>query len=145
MLPDAEEQLRASLDELTRTFSHPAAQAKLFYFQISDGARCVPCLPCRKTARLTCHRSIPPAEVKKAAAEEENATTGKPGIDPLYAWSNKARPLPLEGLRDVPGEPEKGEYLPVLQIIEAVLKTGWRGPWSYEARRHANVARAVLT
>ncbi|OCH85492.1 hypothetical protein OBBRIDRAFT_798139 [Obba rivulosa] len=24
------------------------------------------------------------------------------------------------------------EYLPVVDVCEAVLKTGWRGPWSFE-------------
>lgn len=25
-----------------------------------------------------------------------------------------------------------GGYFPVVDVIKAVLKTGWRGPWSYE-------------
>ncbi|EJC99142.1 xylose isomerase-like protein [Fomitiporia mediterranea MF3/22] len=47
------------------------------------------------------------------------------GIHPLYAYSNAYRPLPFQKVSR-PG------FLPVLDVICAVLATGWRGPWSYE-------------
>lgn len=34
-----------------------------------------------------------------------------------------------------------GGYLPVLDVIRAVLKTGWRGPWSYEVFFEESMAR----
>lgn len=54
------------------------------------------------------------------------ATASEMGIPPLYAWSNFYRPLPFQK--------ENGAYLEdaVVQICKAVLRTGWRGPWSYE-------------
>ena len=51
------------------------------------------------------------------------------GIHPLYAYSNAYRPLPFQKVSR-PG------FLPVLDVIRAVLSTGWRGPWSYEVRRN---------
>lgn len=31
-----------------------------------------------------------------------------------------------------PGKKSWGGYLPVVEVCEAVVKTGWKGPWSYE-------------
>ncbi|KAL5522922.1 hypothetical protein ACEPAF_1189 [Sanghuangporus sanghuang] len=53
------------------------------------------------------------------------AEANEQGIHPLYAYSNAYRPLPFQKVSH-PG------FLPVLDVIRAVLATGWRGPWSYE-------------
>lgn len=84
---------KASLAELSRAIP----PSKIFYLQILDGAH------------------VEPGNIIKQAQDN--------GIHPLYAWSNKYRPLPNS---------KRDGYLPVNDIIEAVLKTGWRGPWSYE-------------
>lgn len=47
-------------------------------------------------------------------------------IHPLYAMSNSYRPLPPTVQPDFHGR------MPVRDVVEAVLKTGWRGPVSYE-------------
>lgn len=44
-----------------------------------------------------------------------------------------------KGAADVLVEPSTpnssyGGFLPVMDVIKAVLKTGWNGPWSYEVR-----------
>jgi hypothetical protein len=84
---------------------------------------------------LTCS-AVSPDSLRERAAKEVNVTTGKPGIHPLYAWSNSLRPLPREGFaKDEEQQSKRGGYLPVLDVCEAVLKTGWRGPWSYEVSR----------
>jgi hypothetical protein len=41
-----------------------------------------------------------------------------------FQWSNEHRPMPFS--------PERRSYLPVMPIIEAVLKTGYRGLFSVE-------------
>ncbi|RPD60257.1 xylose isomerase-like protein [Lentinus tigrinus ALCF2SS1-7] len=81
---------------------------KIFYFQISDGSR-----------------KVAPDTLLQEAKDQ--------GIGPLYAWSNAWRPLPYmdEVCPRKDGE-SWGGYLPVLDVCEAVLRTGWRGPWSYE-------------
>ncbi|KAL5481138.1 hypothetical protein ACEPAI_10079 [Sanghuangporus weigelae] len=53
------------------------------------------------------------------------AEANEQGIHPLYAYSNAYRPLPFQRVSN-PG------FLLVLDVIRAVLATGWRGPWSYE-------------
>lgn len=100
-------QLSASLKALATT----VPKEKIFYFQISDGSR-----------------KISPDALLQSAKEQ--------GIDPLYAWSNAWRPLPY--MDEVCARDDKqgwGGYLPVLDVCDAVLRTGWRGPWSYEVRR----------
>lgn len=62
---------------------------------------------------------VDPSTLSKKAADQ--------GIHALYAWSNEYRPLPFQG-------GALGGFLPVMSVISAVLKTGWRGPWSYEVR-----------
>jgi len=94
-LSSSADSLPSSLQELTTTIP----PSKIFYFQISDGAR------------------VDPIQLKKEAEEG--------GIRPLYLWSNKYRPLPY-------AKKEWKGYLPVVDVIDAVLKTGWKGPWSYE-------------
>ncbi|KLO16982.1 xylose isomerase-like protein [Schizopora paradoxa] len=46
------------------------------------------------------------------------------GIHALYAWSNSYRPLPFQQ--------GKESFLPVIEVMRAILATGWIGPWSYE-------------
>ncbi|KAI5116276.1 hypothetical protein M0805_009233 [Coniferiporia weirii] len=75
---------------------------QIFYLQISDGSH------------------VEPAALA-ATAEEQ-------GIHVLYAWSNAHRPLPLQV--DLPVK--RRGFLPVLDVMKAILATGWRGPWSYE-------------
>ena len=58
--------------------------------------------------------------------EELAAKARQQKIHPLYAWSNEFRPLPFQ-------DEYKG-FLPVMNVISAILNTGWRGPWSYEVR-----------
>ncbi|KAI0628617.1 xylose isomerase-like protein [Trametes polyzona] len=96
--------LASSLKALASTVS----PEKIFYFQISDGSR-----------------RVSPDALKKSAEEQ--------GISPLYAWSNAWRPVPYmdEVCPKSSGE-SWGGYLPVLDVCDAVLRTGWRGPWSYE-------------
>jgi hypothetical protein len=72
--------------------------------------------------------------ITNVSQQTDNATTGKPGVHPLYQWSNEWRPLPAEGFDKDDIAAQHGGYLPVLAVCEAVLKTGWRGPWSYEVR-----------
>jgi len=60
---------------------------------------------------------VDPSTLSKKAAEQ--------GIHALYAWSNEYRPLLFQG-------DGLGGFLPVMNVISAVLRTGWRGPWSYE-------------
>jgi hypothetical protein len=61
-------------------------------------------------------------------------TTGAPGVDALYAWSDAWRPLPAAGFSLGDAAAQHGGYLPVLDVLAAVLRTGWRGLWSYEVR-----------
>ena len=66
-----------------------------------------------------------PDALRKTAAEQ--------GINPLYAWSNAWRPLPyMDEVYPREDKESWGGYLPVLDVCDAVLRTGWRGPWSYE-------------
>ncbi|TBU25420.1 xylose isomerase-like protein [Dichomitus squalens] len=97
-------ELSSSLKALATT----VPPEKIFYFQISDGSH-----------------KVKPDALKRTAAEQ--------GISPLYAWSNAWRPLPY--MNEVCPREDKqswGGYLPVLDVCDAVLRTGWRGPWSYE-------------
>ncbi|OCH93966.1 hypothetical protein OBBRIDRAFT_823729, partial [Obba rivulosa] len=87
--------------------------SKIFYLQVSDAAR--------TDARALC-----------VAAEKQ-------GIPPLYAYSNEWRPLPFMSAIE-PGQRWE-EYLPVVDVCEAVLKTGWRGPWSFEVFYRKDMAR----
>ncbi|KAI0353900.1 xylose isomerase-like protein [Trametes cingulata] len=97
-------QLASSLKALAAT----VPPEKIFYFQISDGSR-----------------KVTPNALRKSAEEQ--------GISPLYAWSNAWRPVPyMDAVCPRGGKESWGGYLPVLDVCEAVLKTGWRGPWSYE-------------
>ncbi|KDQ59243.1 hypothetical protein JAAARDRAFT_206176 [Jaapia argillacea MUCL 33604] len=43
----------------------------------------------------------------------------------LFTWSKQYRPLPFMG-------EDYGGYLPVVDVVLAVMATGWRGAWSYE-------------
>ncbi|KAI0038872.1 xylose isomerase-like protein [Auriscalpium vulgare] len=85
-------------------------------------------------------RSVPPEKIfylqisdgsRKVVADtlRENAQ----GLPPLYAWSNAWRPLPLLDVF-------RG-FLPVVDVVEAVWRTGWRGPWSYEVFYEADMAK----
>ncbi|KZT70017.1 xylose isomerase-like protein [Daedalea quercina L-15889] len=100
----AQERLADSLSALSQTIP----PEKIFYFQISDGSH-------------------------KHGVDALRGSAKKQGIDPLYAWSNAWRPIPfqdeIEGKR---GDEGYGGYLPIVELCEAVVKTGWRGPWSFE-------------
>ncbi|KAL7277108.1 hypothetical protein ACG7TL_008953 [Trametes sanguinea] len=109
----ANTQLASSLRALSTT----VPPEKIFYFQISDGSR----------------RATPDA-LRKAAKEQ--------GIDPLYAWSNAWRPLPyMDTVCPRADKDSWGGYLPVADVCEAVLKTGWKGPWSYEVFYEEDMSR----
>ncbi|KAI0331805.1 xylose isomerase-like protein [Cubamyces sp. BRFM 1775] len=100
----ANTQLASSLSALSATLP----PEKIFYFQISDGSR-----------------KVTPDALKKSAEEQ--------GISPLYAWSNAWRPVPyMDAVCPRDDKESWGGYLPVADVCLAVLKTGWRGPWSYE-------------
>jgi len=108
LLPSADQNLENSLRKLTETIP----PEKIFYFQISDGSN-----------------RVSTDNLQKDANEQ--------GISPLYAWSNKWRPLPFmdtskEHHVGNPFASGYGGFLPILEIIRAVLGTGWDGPWSYE-------------
>lgn len=109
--------------------------SKIFYFQISDGSK-----------------NVNPETLSEQAKKQ--------GIDPLYAWSNAWRPAPymdeaVDALRAEAGSSDMfavelgagtvqcgfGGYLPVLNVIRAVLRTGWRGPWSYEVFYEESMGR----
>ncbi|CDO71054.1 hypothetical protein BN946_scf184844.g58 [Trametes cinnabarina] len=112
----ANTQLASSLKMLSTT----VPSEKIFYFQISDGSR-----------------KVAP-DALKASAEEQ-------GIDPLYAWSNAWRPLPYMDTVCPRADRESwGGYLPVADVCEAVLRTGWRGPWSYEVFYQEDMSRENL-
>jgi len=107
--------LSASLSALATTLP----PSKIFYLQISDGSR---------------GHNI--EELQRSAKEQ--------GISPLYAWSNAWRPLPFQD--EIEGREENaagayGGYLPVVDVCEAVLRTGWRGPWSFEVFYETDMAR----
>jgi len=107
--------LSASLSALATTLP----PSKIFYLQISDGSR---------------GHNI--EDLQRSAKEQ--------GISPLYAWSNAWRPLPFQD--EIEGREENatgayGGYLPVVDVCEAVLRTGWRGPWSFEVFYEADMAR----
>lgn len=114
----ADSTLAGSLQALAATLP----PAKIFYLQISDGSR-----------------NVAPDALSQSAQEQ--------GISPLYAWSNAWRPVPFMdeavlGETEVErGERRFGGYLPVLDVCEAVLKTGWRGPWSFEVFYEKDMAR----
>ncbi|KAI0667234.1 xylose isomerase-like protein [Trametes maxima] len=109
LLQDAPEgsavmQLASSVKALAAT----VPPEKIFYLQISDGSR-----------------KVTP-DVLKESAEKQR-------IAPLYAWSNAWRPVPyMDAVCPRSNKESWGGYLPVLDVCEAVLQTGWRGPWSYE-------------
>ncbi|KZT18672.1 xylose isomerase-like protein [Neolentinus lepideus HHB14362 ss-1] len=97
---------------------------KIFYLQISDGAG-----P---------HNALFSSTTLKEEAREQR-------VDPRYVWSNKWRPVPfmdeiVEGSGC--GESSFGGYLPVVDVVEAVVRTGWRGPWSYEVFYEADMGKA---
>lgn len=110
-------QLSSSLKALATT----VPPEKIFYLQLSDGSR-----------------KISPEALKKSAEEQ--------GISPLYAWSNAWRPLPyMDEVCPRDGDDQSwGGYLPVLDVCDAVLRTGWRGPWSYEVSDRSLVRRRRL-
>lgn len=47
-----------------------------------------------------------------------------PSIPPLRPWSRSSRLFPLET--------DRGAYLPVDRFSDAVVRTGYKGPWSIE-------------
>jgi 4-hydroxyphenylpyruvate dioxygenase len=47
-----------------------------------------------------------------------------PSVPRLLPWSRGHRLFPLEETR--------GAYLPVLKFCEAIVRTGYNGPWSLE-------------
>ncbi|KIJ64360.1 hypothetical protein HYDPIDRAFT_90751 [Hydnomerulius pinastri MD-312] len=105
-----------SLRNLTETFAAPKYREKIFYFQISDGSG-----PGR----------VNPAELLQQSKEQ--------GIPPLYQCSTSWRPLPF--MDDIYPGSNYGGFLPVLDVIEAVIRTGWRGPWSYEVFYQADMGK----
>ncbi|KAH9848733.1 xylose isomerase-like protein [Lenzites betulinus] len=106
-------QLVASLKALAATLP----PKKIFYLQVSDGSR-----------------GITPAALRKSAEEQ--------GISPLYAWSNAWRPLPdMDHVSPRKDQNSWGGYLPVLEVCEAAVMTGWRGPWSYEVFFEEDMSR----
>ncbi|TFK47191.1 xylose isomerase-like protein [Heliocybe sulcata] len=113
--------LSASLKTLTAALS-PHTD-KIFYFQISDGSG--PHNPLFSASKLL-----------QEAKEQES--------DPRYVWSNKWRPVPF--MDEIVGgsgcgESSFGGYLPVVDVIEAVCRTGWKGPWSYEVFYEPDMAK----
>ncbi|KAI0064489.1 xylose isomerase-like protein [Artomyces pyxidatus] len=110
-LPSASDTLSTSLQTLAKT----VPPSKIFYLQISDGSG-----------------KISPDALLRTAEEQ--------GIPPLYAWSNAWRPLPYMD-EVAKANDGYGGYLPVLDVVEAVLNTGWRGPWSYEVFYEEDMAR----
>lgn len=62
--------------------------------------------------------------IEKAAKEKD--------VHVLYAWSDSWRPLPFHKQVRPDAEEIREGILPVLDVCRAVLRTGWRGPWSYE-------------
>ncbi|KZT57225.1 xylose isomerase-like protein [Calocera cornea HHB12733] len=75
---------------------------KIFFLQISDGAKLDPPL----------------------GRGNELDSRWTRGWESRQVWSGARRPLPFR--------PEKGGYLPVVEITDAVLATGFRGYMSYE-------------
>lgn len=61
------------------------------------------------------------ADGARLAEPIERGTPEKPA---LMTWSRSSRLFPMEF--------ERGGYLPVSEFIEAVVKTGYAGPWSLE-------------
>jgi len=61
-------------------------------------------------------RMLPPLDEKHPAWDGETPARG--------LWSHDYRPLPYET--------DKGAYLPVEECTAAILRTGYRGPFSYE-------------
>jgi hypothetical protein len=123
--------LKESLTNLNNTIP----PEKIFYLQISD-----------------CSRKVSPEQVVSEAKKQ--------GISPLYAISNSWRPLPFMGdavaarraeggssessaLAVGTGEVEGGfqGFFPVVDVVQAVLATGWCGPWSYEVFYEESMAR----
>ncbi|KAH9836277.1 xylose isomerase-like protein [Rhodofomes roseus] len=109
----AQDRLADSLSALSNTIP----PEKIFYFQISDGSH-------------------------KHGVDALKASAQKQGIDPLYAWSNAWRPLPFQDeIEGKKGDEGYGGYLPVVEICEAVVRTGWRGPWSFEVFYEKDMSR----
>ncbi|KDQ58865.1 hypothetical protein JAAARDRAFT_192446 [Jaapia argillacea MUCL 33604] len=109
--PPASLRLTHSLTHLTSSLA--PHKDKIFYLQISDATRSSPS-----------HIASPHVAASFGVEElKEEAKNG--GRDVLYVWSDKWRPLPFM-------EEGYGGYLPVGDVVRAVLETGWRGPWSYE-------------
>ncbi|EMD32278.1 hypothetical protein CERSUDRAFT_118976 [Gelatoporia subvermispora B] len=102
-----------SLNASLSALSTTIPSSKIFYLQISDGTRT-------------------DASALRAAAEKQ-------GIPPLYAYSNEWRPLPF--MSEIEPGQKWDEYLPVVEVCEAVLKTGWRGPWSFEVFHKEDMAQ----
>lgn len=91
-----------------------SAEAASFKASLEDLSRTIP------SSKIFCLQISDGAHIELGNTIKQAQDNG---IHLLYMWSNKHRPLPSS---------KWGDYLPVNDIIEAVLKTGWRGPWSYE-------------
>ncbi|EPQ51701.1 xylose isomerase-like protein [Gloeophyllum trabeum ATCC 11539] len=110
LLPAPTQTLSASLSRLARTLP----PSSIFYLQISDASG--PQNPLFSPHQLA----------KDAKAQ---------GVDARYAWSNQWRPAPWMDEcveRGGWGASSFGGYLPVVDVISAVARTGWRGVCSYE-------------
>ncbi|KAJ3551158.1 hypothetical protein NM688_g4881 [Phlebia brevispora] len=99
----------SKLQESLRNLADANLTSKIFYLQLSDGSN-------------------------KPDLQDLHQEAHKQGIDVLYAWSNAWRPLPFMDRIEARDSDAKGYggFLPVMDVIRAVLQTGWKGPWSYE-------------
>jgi len=78
-------------------------------------------------------RTVPPEKI--FYFQISDATKMDPPIGPKHpSWDGEtpARGLWSHDFRPLPYETDKGAYLPVEACTAAVLKTGYRGPFSYE-------------
>lgn len=112
--------LADSLTSLTNTLKPHTG--KIFYLQVSDAA-----LPPAQPSAF----SMPPSTSVRELNAVEKAAKEK-DVHVLYAWSDSWRPLPFHNQVRPDAEGIREGILPVLDVCRAVLKTGWRGPWSYE-------------
>lgn len=108
------EKFSQSMNNLINTVS----PEKIFYLQISDGSN-----------KISSHELA-----QRAKAQS---------IHPLYAWSKAWRPLPFMDKIPVNSEEkvDYGGFLPVAEVVRAVLATGWDGPWSYEVFYEEDMSR----
>jgi hypothetical protein len=108
---------------------------KIFYLQVSDAV-----FPSHEQLEATRGGLGNVSSLKSKGKAREGTIIPESGQrkPTLEAWSDGWRVLPEDGFVDATGKRVGGVenapegQLPVVDVLRAIVETGWRGVWSYE-------------